>query len=65
MYFCNMTRKPKIIQFAFSTDDTYKERYMVVVEIVEGKYPKIHIVPVPSWLVFYSEDYLYYCINLN
>jgi hypothetical protein len=65
MYFCNMKHKPKIIQLFFSTDDTYRERYMIIAELIDGEDPKLHIVEVPAWLVYHSEEYIYYCINLN
>lgn len=60
-----MKHKPKFIQLSFSTDDTYRERYFIVTELVDGEKPKIHLVPVPDWLVFHSEEYIYCCINLN
>jgi hypothetical protein len=65
MYICSMKYRNNFIQISFSTDDTYRERYFVVIELIDGKDPKLHIVPLPDWLVFHSEEYIYYCINLN
>jgi hypothetical protein len=50
---------------SFSTDDSFQERFIIVVEIVEGEVPKLHLVPIPSWLVYYSKEYKFYCVNLN
>jgi hypothetical protein len=53
------------IQLSLSTDESFEARYMIVIEIVEQKIKKVHIVAIPSWLVYYSEKYRYYSINLN
>lgn len=50
---------------SFNTDDQYQERYIIIVEVIDGEIPKIHLVPVPSWLVYYSKEYRYNPINLN
>lgn len=65
MYFCNMQNRPKFIQLSISTDNSLSERYFIIAEIREEKEPRLHIIPLPDWLVFYSEKYPYYCINLN
>jgi hypothetical protein len=65
MYFCIMENKPIFIQLSFSTSDSYESRFMIVVEVIDEEVQKVHLVPVPSWLVFYSEKYKFYCINLN
>lgn len=58
-------KKPILIQLHICIDDSYKERYMIVVEATEGERPLVHLVPVPQWLVFYSEEYKFYCMNFN
>lgn len=65
MYFCIMQNRLKFIQLSISTDENFHERYFVIAELREGQEPRLHIVPLPDWLVFYSEKYQYYCINLN
>lgn len=65
MYFCNMEYKHKFIQLSFSTSDSYKARFIIVVEVISEEVQKVHLIPVPSWLVFYSDKYKFYCINLN
>jgi hypothetical protein len=60
-----MEYKPIFIQLPFSTSDSYESRFMIVVEVINEEVQKVHIVPVPSWLVYYSEKYKFYCINLN
>jgi hypothetical protein len=65
MYFCYMKNKHKFIHLLVSTDDTYKYRYFILLELIDDGDPKLHIIPHPDWLVFYSEKYIYYCINLN
>ena len=65
MYICEMKNRPTLIQLSFSDEQSCLERYMVIVEMKSGEIPKLHLVPVPTWLVFYSEKYKYYCINLN
>lgn len=60
-----MKRRPALIQLPFWADESYTERYMIVIEAIEGETPVLHLVPVPSWLVYYSNVYKYYCINLN
>ena len=65
MYFCIMENKPIFIQLPFSTSDSYESRFMIVVEVIGEEVQKVHLVPILSWLVFYSEKYKFYCINLN
>lgn len=65
MYFCTMENKPIFIQLSFSASDSYESRFMIVVEVLAEEVQKVHLVPVPAWLVFYSEKYKFYCINLN
>jgi len=65
MYFCTMENKQKFIQLSFSTSDSYESRFMIVVEVIDQEVQKVHLVPVPAWLVYYSEKYKFYCINLN
>ena len=60
-----MENKPTFIQLSFHTDDQFKNRYLVIAEVVEQEVQYVHLVPVPAWLVFYSNDYKYYCLNLN
>ena len=60
-----MKNKQKFLQLSISTDDPHRKRYFVIVEFTDNGNPKLHIIPLPDWLVFYSEKYLYYCINLN
>ena len=65
MYFCVMENKPKFIQLSFSTSDSYESRFMIVVEVIDQEVQRVHLVPVPAWLVYYSEKFKFYCINLN
>jgi hypothetical protein len=65
MYFCRMENKPIFFQLSFNTSDSYEARFIIVVEVIGEEVQKVHLVPVPSWLVFYSEKYKFYCINLN
>jgi len=65
MYFCNMENNSTFIQLSFNTDDEFKNRYLVIAEVVEQEVQYIHLVPVPAWLVYYSKTYRYCCINLN
>jgi len=60
-----MENRPTFIQLSFSTEDSCHSRYMIIVEEIDAEVPKIYLIPVPSWLVFYSEKYRFYCINLN
>jgi hypothetical protein len=53
------------IQLSFNTDGQYNKRFMIIAEVVNEEVQHVHLVPVPSWLVFYSEEYRFYCINLN
>ncbi len=53
------------IQLSFSTDDTCQKRFIIIAEVVNEEVQYVHLVPVPAWLVFYSEEYRFYCINLN
>ena len=54
-----MQNRLKLIQLSISTDDTFRERYFIIVELREGKEPGLNITPLPDWLVFYSEKYPY------
>lgn len=65
MYFCKMRDRPLFIQLSFSLDDSNQNRFIIIAEVVNEEVQNIHLVPVPSWLVFYSEEYRFYCINLN
>ena len=65
MYFCAMDNKPMFIQLSFSTSDSFEARFMIIVEVINEEVQKMHLVPLPAWLVFYSEKYKFYCINLN
>ena len=60
MYFCVMENKPKFIQLSFSTSDSYESRFMIVVEVIDQEVQKVHLVPVPAWLVYYSEKFKFY-----
>ena len=60
-----MKNRSSFIQLSFSTDDSCQKRYMIIAEMVNEEVQHVHLVPVPSWLVFYSEEYRFYCINLN
>lgn len=65
MLFCLMKNTPTFVQLSFNTDDEFKNRYLIIVEVDNQEVQYVHLVPVPSWLVFYSEEYRFYCINLN
>ena len=65
MYVYNMNDRPIFIQMSFSTDDSFQKRFIIIAEVVNEEVQHVHVVPVPSWLVFYSEEYRFYCINLN
>ncbi len=60
-----MENKPIFIQLSFNTSDSFEARFMIVVEVSSEEVLNVHVVPIPEWLVFYSEQYKYYCINLN
>jgi hypothetical protein len=60
-----MNNRLTFIQLSFSTNDSCQTRYMVIVEVIDEEVQKIHLVPVPTWLIFYSEEYKFYCPNLN
>ena len=60
-----MKNRLTFIQLSFSTNDSCQTRYMVIAEVIDEEVQKIHLVPVPPWLVFYSEEYKFYCPNLN
>lgn len=65
---CNfgaMENKPMFIQLSFSTSDSFEARFMIIVEVINEEVQKMHLVPLPAWLVFYSEKYKFYSINLN
>jgi hypothetical protein len=53
------------IQLSFSTSDSFEARFMIIVEVINEEVQKMHLVPLPAWLVFYSEKYKFYSINLN
>jgi len=65
MYFYIMKDIPTFIQLSFSTDNSFEARYMIILEVINDEVQRMHLLPVPSWLVFYSEKYKFYCINLN
>ena len=65
MYFCIMKNTTTFIQWSFNTDDELKNRYLVIVEVVDQNVHCLHLIPVPAWLVYYSETYRYYSINHN
>jgi hypothetical protein len=65
MYFCHMKNKPTLTQISFNTDDSYKQRYLIIVETKDEEVPRLHLVYIPQWLVYYSKEYKYYAINWN
>jgi hypothetical protein len=60
-----MKNGPKFIQLGFSTGDSNLSRYMVLAEVLDQEVQRLHLIPIPSWLEYYSEKYIFYCINLN
>lgn len=65
MYFCSMNSKTTFIHLTFSINYTDVPRYLVLAEISDQTVKGIYLVPIPSWVVFYSETYKFYCINFN
>lgn len=65
MYFCIMQDRPKLIQLSISTDENFRKRFSSVAELKEDQAPRLQIIALPDWLVFYSEKFQYCCINLN
>ena len=65
MYFCIMQDRPILIQLSISTDENFSARFFIVAELKEYQTPRLQIILFLDWLVFYSEKYPYYCINLN
>lgn len=64
-YICVMKKYPVLIQISFHSDESYKERYMIIVELVNGEVKIVHLVNVPQWLVYRSKEYKYHPINWN
>ena len=65
MYYCTMKTRPKFYQLPFSDIEFFDERYLIILEIVEGEVTKLHIVSLPHWLGFQSDKYRYHSVNLN
>jgi len=65
MYLYQMKNRTKFFQLSFCNDDSYKERYFIIVEMNDGAIPRAHLVPVPQWLVYRSKEYKYHPINWN
>lgn len=60
-----MNSKTTFIQLSFNIDNADVSRYLVLAEISDQIVKGIYLVPIPSWVVYYSETYKFYCINFN
>lgn len=60
-----MEKHSVLIHISFPTYDFYKDRYLIVVELVNGEARKVHFVNVPHWLVYRSKEYKYHPTNWN
>lgn len=64
-YICDMKKYPVLIQISFHSDESYMERYLLIVELVNGEAKIVHLVNVPQWLVYHSKECKYHPINRN
>lgn len=60
-----MKKKPILLQVSINADDTLNQRYIILIKVIEGEVPKLHFIPVPSWLGYHSAKYKYQRFNLD